>query len=63
MGMNVDISEKRKSSSTVEKKNVVPGTNVPYENWIQAWMVTLQQERKEIKERLISLLKKIKRDK
>jgi len=49
MGMNVDITEKRKSSSTVEKKNVVP--------------VTLQQERKEIKERLISLLKKIKRDK
>ena len=47
----------------LRKKNVVPGTNVPYENWIQAWMVTLQQERKEIKERLISLLKKIKRDK
>ena len=63
MGMNVDISEKRKKSSTVENKTVVPGTNVPYENWIQAWMVTLQQERKEIKERLISLLKKIKRDK
>ena len=49
--------------STVEKKNYVAGTDVPYENWIQAWMVTLQQEPKEIKKRLISLLKKIKRDK
>jgi|TARA_Y100000294_G_scaffold158396_1_gene160624 hypothetical protein len=52
-----------KKSSTVENKNFVPGTDVPYENWIQAWMVTLQQEPKEIKKRLISLLKKIKRDK
>jgi hypothetical protein len=52
-----------KKSPTVENKTVVPGTDVPYENWIQAWMVTLQQERKGIKKRLISLLKKIKRDK
>ena len=56
-------TQRGKKFLTVDEKTVVPGTDVLYENWIQAWLVNLQQERKEIKKRLISLLKKIKRDK
>ena len=29
---------------------LVPGTTIPYENWIQAWIVTNITKRKEIKE-------------
>ena len=28
------------------KKSFVPGTNVPYENWLQAWMVTLRSKKR-----------------
>ena len=28
------------------KKSFVPGTNVPYENWLQAWMVTLRPKKR-----------------
>ena len=27
-------------------KSFVPGTNVPYENWLQAWMVTLRSKKR-----------------
>ena len=29
---------------------LIPGTTIPYENWIQAWVVTNVTKRKEIKE-------------
>ena len=29
-----------------EKVRMVPGTNIPYENWIQAWIVTNREKRK-----------------
>ena len=29
---------------------LIPGTTIPYENWIQAWVVTNITKRKEIKE-------------
>ncbi len=34
----------------MNKVRLVPGTTIPYENWIQAWIVTNITKRKEIKE-------------
>ena len=34
-----------KKSKTI-KKCVVPGTKIPYVNWIQAWLVSLREKRK-----------------
>jgi hypothetical protein len=33
-----------------KKKRLVPGTKIPYENWIQGWLVTNQEKRKMNKE-------------
>jgi hypothetical protein len=33
-----------------EPIRLVPGTTIPYENWIQAWIVTNITKRKELKE-------------
>ncbi len=33
----------------MNKVRLVPGTTIPYENWIQAWIVTNITKRKEIK--------------
>ena len=41
----------------MSKKSFVPGTDIPYENWIQAWIVSLREKRK--KERKLQLDKKI----
>ena len=30
----------------MSKKSFVPGTDIPYENWIQAWIVTLRANRR-----------------
>jgi hypothetical protein len=43
----MSITVKRKKSSEVKtKQRLVPGTNVPYQNWIQAWIVSNQAKRK-----------------
>jgi len=34
----------------MNKVRLVPGTTIPYENWIQAWIVTNITKRNEIKE-------------
>jgi hypothetical protein len=34
----------------MSKVRLIPGTTIPYENWIQAWIVTNITKRKEIKE-------------
>jgi hypothetical protein len=34
----------------MNKVRLVPGTTIPYENWIQAWIVKKITKRKEIKE-------------
>ena len=41
----------------MSKNSFVPGTDIPYENWIQAWIVSLREKRK--KERKLQLDKKI----
>ena len=33
-----------------EKIRLIAGTTIPYENWIQAWIVTNITKRKELKE-------------
>ena len=37
--------EKQGINKTI-KKCVVPGTKIPYVNWIQAWLVSLREKRK-----------------
>ncbi len=34
----------------MNKVRLVPGTTIPYENWIQAWIVSNQKKRKDTKE-------------
>ena len=33
------------------KKSFVPETNIPYKNWIQAWLVTLRVKRNKVKKK------------
>ena len=37
------------NKNTTTKKCVVPGTNIPYENSIQGWIVSLREKRKKRK--------------
>ena len=38
------------SKKYIKIRRTVPGTNVPYKNWIQAWIVSNQKKRKDTKE-------------
>ena len=47
--VNEEICESLRYKNTTTKKCVVPGTNIPYVNSIQGWIVSLREKRKKRK--------------
>ena len=47
--VNEEVCESIRYKDTTTKKCVVPGTNIPYVNSIQGWIVSLREKRKKRK--------------